>query len=259
MHKVLLACLLAACGAAHASKVPVTLYADEGYPPYSYSENGKPAGIYYEIVRAVAAQMDGYEVTIQPVPWKRGMSLLRSGTGFALYPPYFNTKDEPWTWPYSEPLLDEQVVAYCNPKVLKKQPMRWPEDFFGLRIGNNAGFIVGGEAFEQAVRDKKIQLHEARDSMANIQKLRLGRIDCYINDRKAILWTLKQLPVRPGELVEAVTIATFQGHLGYTARDKGAFTFKDDFVQKFDTAFRKLKKQGEIDRIVNDYTRDKLK
>jgi polar amino acid transport system substrate-binding protein len=263
----LFACLFFASGFARAGKVAVILYADDGYPPYSYADQGRPAGIYYEIVKAVVAQMDDYDVRIQPVPWKRGMALLRSGAAFALYPPYLNTKDEPWTWPYSEPLLDEEVVAYCNPKVLKKQPMRWPEDFYGLRIGNNAGFIVGGEAFEQAVREKKIQVHEARDSTANIRKLRLGRIDCYINDRKAILWTFKQfqkkggvdLPMREGEVVEAVTIATFHGHLGYTSRDKGAFTFKDDFVQKFDSVFRKLKKQGDIDRIVADYTRDKLK
>ena len=269
-HRLLFASLficVAAAGQATTGKVAVTLYADEGYPPYSFIENGRPAGIYYEIVNAVVAQMDDYKVTIRPVPWKRGMALLKTGEGFALYPPYYNTKDEPWTWPYSEPLLDEQVVAYCSPKIVKKRPMRWPEDFYGLRFGNNAGFIVGGEAFEQAVRDRKIEVHEARDSTANIRKLRLGRIDCYINDRKAILWTFKQferkgspdLPLKEGELVEAASVATFHGHLGYTSRDNGAFSFKDDFVQKFDAAFRKLKKQGDIDRIVNDYTREKLK
>jgi polar amino acid transport system substrate-binding protein len=267
---IMLACLLALegwAGSARAAGIPVTIYADDGYPPYSYLDRGRPAGLYYEIVKAVTSRMGGYHVTIRPVPWKRGMALLRSGEGFALYPPYHNIKDEPWTWPYSEPLLDEQVVAYCNPAIVKKQAMRWPEDFYGLRIGNNAGFIVGGEAFEQAVRDRKIAVHEARDSTANIRKLRLGRIDCYINDRQAILWTFKHFqrpggpdkPLRAGELVEAVTIATFQGHLGYTSRDKGAFKYKDDFVRQFDAIFRMLKKQGEIDRIVAEYTRDKLK
>jgi polar amino acid transport system substrate-binding protein len=253
------AMVLAVASFAHAANIAVTIYADDGYPPYSYLDNGKAAGLYADIVRAALAQIEGYDVTIKPVPWKRGMELLKTGSGFALYPPYKNTKDEPWTWPYSEPLLDEHVVAYCNPKALKKRAVhRWPQDFYGLRVGNNAGFIVGGEQFDQAVKEGKILLQEARDSFANIRKLRLGRIDCYINDRQAILWTLKALrnpsgtdkPLRDGELVEAAAIAVKQGYLGYTDRDQGAFPFKADFVKKFDAAIQHMKRNGDIERII---------
>jgi polar amino acid transport system substrate-binding protein len=251
-------------GSVHAANIAVTIYADDGYPPYSYLDKGKAAGLYADIIRAVVAHIEGYDVEIKPVPWKRGMELLRIGKGFALFPPYKNTKDEPWTWPYSEPLLDEHVVAYCNPKALKKRPVqRWPEDFYGLRVGNNAGFIVGGEAFDQAVKEGKIIIQEARDSLANIRKLRLGRIDCYINDRQAILWTLRDLkvkhgpdqPLREGEIVEAVAIAVKQGYLGYTDRDQGAFPFKADFVKKFDAAVLHMKRNGDIERIVAAFLR----
>ncbi len=255
---------LALASSVHAANIAVTLYADDGYPPYSFSDKGKPAGLYYEIIKTALAQMKGYDVKIQPVPWKRGKALLQSGKGFALYPPYMNTKEEPWTWPYSEPLLDENVVAYCNPKVLKKQSgLQWPADFYGLRIGNNFGFLVGGEAFEQAVKDGKIALHEARDSLTNLRKLRLGRIDCYINDRLAILGTLKEFgrkgsgdaPLRDDEMVEAVFIAARQGYLGYTDRDRGAFAHKADFVKKFDAAVLQMKRNGDIERIVATYLR----
>jgi polar amino acid transport system substrate-binding protein len=259
--------LLAAMAFAHAAQaanVAVTIYADEGYPPYSYLDKGKAAGLYADIIRAALVHVDGYDVEIKPVPWKRGMELLKTGKGFALFPPYKNTRDEPWTWPYSEPLLDEHVVAYCNPGILKKRTaMRWPEDFYGLRVGNNSGFIVGGEAFDQAVKDGKIIMQEARDSLANIRKLRLGRIDCYINDREAIRWTLKELkasngtdkPLREGEIVEAVAIAVKQGYLGYTDRDQGAFPFKADFVRKFDAAVLQMKRNGDIERIVSAFLR----
>ncbi len=260
---VTVAMALASAATAYAANIAVTIYADEGYPPYSYKDKGKPAGLYHDIVRAALAHVDGYDVDIKPVPWKRGMELLKNGKGFALYPPYKNTKDEPWTWPYSEPLLDEHVVAYCNPKALKKRAsLHWPDDFYGLRVGNNAGFIVGGEAFDQAVREGRIQLQEARDSLANLRKLRLGRIDCYINDREAILWTLKALhgdgvnkPLLPDEIVEAAIIAVKQGYLGYTDRDLGAFGFKADFVKKFDAAVLQMKRNGDIERIVAAYKR----
>ena len=251
--------VIAPCAAAD---VAVTIYADESYPPYSFAQNGKPAGLYYEIMKVAISRMDGYRINIKTVPWKRGMTLLEHGTGFALYPPYFNTKDEPWTWPYSLPLFEEHVVAVCRKEVVhKKLPMAWPKDFYGMRIGNNAGFIVGGRQFDQAVKEGKIRLEEARDNTANLIKLAIGRLDCYINDRHAIEWTLEGLK-RDGQfsekrghapLVEAAVIGVEQGFLGYTDRDKGHFAFKADFVKKFDNVIYQMKRQGEIERIARDY------
>ena len=244
--------------------IAVTVYADEGYPPYSYDDNGKPAGIYHDIVKAAAAHMAGYQVTIVTLPWKRGMALIAHGNGFALYPPYMNVKDEPWTWPYSLPLFDEHVVAMCRKDVVAgKGTMHWPRDFYGLTIGNNAGFIVGGAEFDQAVASGKIHIEEGRDNRTNILKLGLKRIDCYINDRVSILWTKQQL-VRDGlyqegtthaELVEAAVVGTESGFLGFTDRDNGKYPYKDDFVKQFDTVIYQMKRRGEIDRIAADFLR----
>jgi polar amino acid transport system substrate-binding protein len=256
--------LMAPHGAVRAADIAVTIYADEGYPPYAYVEHGRPAGIYYNIVKTAAARLPGYKITIQPVPWKRGMDLLQRGDGFALYPPYKNTKDEPWTWPYSLPLYGEHVVAMCRKDVVTgKGTMRWPQDFFGLTVGNNAGFIVGGAAFEQAVADGNIKREEGRDNRTNILKLELRRIDCYINDRVSIAWTRRQM-MREGlyqqgtrhvELVEAAVIGTQSGHLGYTNRDKGTFAYKTDFATRFDRVIEQMKRRGEIDRIATDFFR----
>lgn len=252
------------CGtaAAQPADIPVTLYADAGYPPYSYEKQGKPAGLYYEIVSTAVKRMHGYKVEIQPVPWKRGMSLLKSGTGFALYPPYHNTHDEPWTWPYSLPLYEEKVIAICRKDVLAAKPRkRWPEDFYGLTIGNNAGFIVGGESFEAAIREGRLKVEEAKDVATNLIKLGLRRIDCYINDRISIQWTLKQLKAEGrydeggshAELGEALVIATEQGFLGYTERDNGRYSYKTDFVKQFDSIIYQMKRSGEIDTIARNY------
>jgi polar amino acid transport system substrate-binding protein len=250
------------CAAAQAADIPVTIYADAGYPPYSYEKDGKPAGLYYDIVRAAFAHMRGYKIEVQAVPWRRGMALLKSGTGFALYPPYMNTKDEPWTWPYSMPLLEEHVVAVCRKDVLAARPRkRWPEDFYGLTIGNNAGFIVGGEAFDQAVKAGKLRMEEAKDSETNIIKLGMRRIDCYINDRISIQWTREQLKAEGkydeggahAEVAEAIQISAKQAYLGYTDRDQGRYTYKSDFVRQFDSAIQQMKRNGEMDAITRGF------
>jgi polar amino acid transport system substrate-binding protein len=251
--------LCGVCTAAPVADIPVTIYADAGYQPYSYvGKDGEAAGLYHEIVQVAFARMKGYRIVVKPVPWKRGMAMLKNGTAFALYPPYMNLKDEPFTWPYSLPLFDEIVIAACTKDVAAKRPTRWPEDFFGLTIGNNSGFLVGGDAFNRAVRDGKIKLENASDTRTNILKLGLRRIDCYINDRISIRLTEDQL-VREGKLapnrvgIETVVIATEQGFLGFTDRDGGKFPYKTDFLKQFDAIIYDMKRNGEIERIARHF------
>jgi len=146
--------------------------------------------------------------------------------------------------------------------VLAAKPRkRWPEDFYGLTIGNNAGFIVGGEAFDKAVRARQLRVEEAKDSETNIVKLGLKRIDCYINDRLSIQWTLNQLKAQGkydeggahASVAEAAVIAVEQGFLGFTDRDNGKFTYKNDFVKQFDNAIYQMKRTGEIDNIARNF------
>ncbi|HEY0063928.1 MAG TPA: transporter substrate-binding domain-containing protein [Telluria sp.] len=261
----LLASLWLVCGnpLALAADIPVTIYADAGYQPYSYADaNGKAAGLYAEIVKAAFARMQGYRIDIKPVPWKRGMAMLKNGTGFALYPPYMNLKEEPFTWPYSLPLFEEIVVAVCTKEVAARPRPRWPEDFYGLRIGNNAGFLVGGDAFNEAVKTGKLKMEDAADTRTNILKLGMKRIDCYINDRISIRLTQNQL-IREGKLptgpagYEAVVIAREQGFLGFTDRDDGRFPYKTDFLKQFDAIIYDMRRTGEIERIAHNFFKGK--
>jgi polar amino acid transport system substrate-binding protein len=241
-----------------AGDIPVTIYADAGYQPYSYADkDGGPAGLYYEIVKVAFARMKGYRIEIKPVPWKRGMAMLKNGSAFALFPPYMNLKEEPFTWPYSLPLFEEIVVAVCTKEVAAKARPHWPEDFHGLTIGNNSGFLVGGDKFIRAVKAGKIKIEEASDTRTNILKLGLKRIDCYINDRISIRWTQNQL-LRERKLagpvgVETVVIATEQGFLGFTDRDQGKYPHKTDFLKQFNAIVYDMKRNGEIERIARDF------
>ncbi len=261
LRTALLASLLfcGACKAAAPADIAVTVYADAGYQPYSYADKqGEAAGLYHEIVKVAFGRMQGYQITIKPVPWKRGMAMLKSGTAFALYPPYMNLKEEPFTWPYSLPLFEEIVVAVCTKEVAAKRRTRWPEDFYGLTIGNNSGFLVGGEKFIAAVKAGKIKVEESADTRANILKLGMKRTDCYINDRVSIRLTEDQL-VREGKLsptrvgVELAVIATEQGFLGFTDRDGGKFPYKTDFLKQFNAIVYDMKRNGEIDTIARSY------
>jgi polar amino acid transport system substrate-binding protein len=267
MKKIIISTILAFCfnlsAIVFAADIKVEVYADEGYPPYSYKESGEEKGIYTEILKKAFPRMKGYKVKISPFPWKRGLSYLKYGKGFALYPPYHRTEDRPYIWPYSIPILDEKVVVFCREEILVQPRLKWPEDYYGLKIGNNSGFELGGKKFWKAVKEGKIKVQEVKTNAQNIILLGKKRTDCYMNDRLSILWELKRLKAegkydeggKHAKLLEGAPITIEQGFLGFTDRDDGKFPFKDDFVRKFDTVIYEMRKSGELQEIVDDFVR----
>ena len=248
--------------AAYAEEAPieVTVYADAGYPPYSYVEQGVAVGIYAEILKRAFARMPRYRVTIAPVPWRRGLAFIESGQAFAIFPPYYHPTTRPYMRPYSEPILDEKVVVFCRADVLARPRLRWPEDYLGLVIGSNAGFMLGGEAFRAAVSAGKIRYEEVGGNEQNIRKLIAGRLDCYVNDRLAVLWEYGRLRRkggllgdRPDALQEGAVISREQGFLGFTDKDSGRFPYKADFIAEFNAIIVKMRTSGEINNIVSQF------
>lgn len=240
------------------SETIVTVYADDNCPPYSYAGGDKALGIYNDILRIAFSRMDGYKVLIDPVPWKRGLLYIENGTGFALIPPYYWPKKRPFMHPYSVPILDEEVVAFCRPETLKTKRERWPDDYYGLTVGRNRGFLIGGQSLTDAVKEGKIMLEEANGTRENILKLLEGRIDVYIHDRMATLAEFNKIreemdKYEGSKLAEGAFVSREQGYLGFTAMDNGKFAFKDDFVKKFNAAITEMKAKGEIKAILDKF------
>lgn len=258
INLTLLICLLAC--RARAAEIAVTVYCDDAYPPYSYEKGGKARGIYPAILETAFSRMKGYAVTLLPIPWKRGLHDIKSGKAFAIVPPYYRPRQRPFMRPYSIPILREEVVVLCRAPILQRAARhRWPEDFYGLTIGSNDGFLLGGDAFYEAIDRGDIALDEARSNKINLLKLGIKRTDCYINDRLSILWELSRLKKKGlydeggkhAVLREALVINTEWGHLGFTCMDFGAFHFKEDFIGQFNAVIRAMQKTGEIQRIIN--------
>ena len=239
-----------------ASAQTVTVYCDDNYSPYSYVKDGQPAGIYTEIFKKVFSRMNGYEVVIKPVPWKRGVNLMEKGKGFALYPPYYRPKVRPFM-DYPIPVLDEGYSILTRKEDAGDGTKKWPEDFTGKKMGANAGFSVPD--LEKA-KSLGVKLEEAKNNRSNLLKLISGRIDGFISDKNAIFWELKQLKAN-GEyddtkgpaLAIASDIGSEQGYMGFTNKDEGAFAFKSDFVTQFVAIVKEMKASGEIQSILDGY------
>lgn len=236
--------------------IEVLVYAEDGYPPYSYVEAGEARGIYTEIMKLAFARMPSYRVTIEPIPWKRGLALIESGRGFAFYPPYYRP-ERLFIKLYSIPILKESVAVFCRNEILVRRRPNWPEDYYGLIVGVNRGYRVGGDKFWAAVSSGKILVDEAGNNRQNILKLLAGRVDCYVSDRLSVLWEHARLSQekpqkgdRPGALVEGAVVSSEHGYLVFTDTDQGRFPFKEQFLADFNAVIRRMQEQGEIDRIV---------
>ena len=82
--------------------------------------------------------MPDYDVTINVMPWKRGLDAVRNGKAAAIFPPY-RTEDR-LHWMYlSEPILEEQIVVFGKAESFEGKT-EWPDDFFWGRTWNESRF-----------------------------------------------------------------------------------------------------------------------
>ncbi|QZA78537.1 transporter substrate-binding domain-containing protein [Deefgea tanakiae] len=180
-HALLVCPILVSAMAFSAEEVIV--YGDESYPPYSYVEAGEFKGIYVDYIRQLTANMSDYRVRISPVPWKRGLSMLKNGSAFALFPPY-RFKERDYIQFYSLPLYQESVVV-CNRTIMTKSRVKFPEDFTDVVIGINRGYLLSSE-LQSAITNNFVKVEEANGNETNLKKLAALHTACYINDKVSI-------------------------------------------------------------------------
>ena len=241
--------------------IEVTILSDAGYPPYSYAEAGEAKGLYHDILRAAFARMPEYRVHIRPLPWARGLAELAKGRALAIYPPYFRPGERPWM-DYSRPILREKLVVFIRAEVARTLPdERFPQAYGGLRIGQNNGFInISDQDYQLMLTRGELQQVYVKDNRTSLAMLYRGRLDAYINDRRAVLWELERMQ-RDGVfaskgldwLVEGPWLSGEEGHLGYTRVNAAAYPYKDDFKRRLDAILADLEREGVIYRIVSRY------
>ena len=239
----------------------MTILCDAGYPPYSYAEGHQARGLYHDILRAAFARMPEYRVHIRPLPWARALAELAKGRAFALYPPYHRPSERPWM-DYSRPILREKLVVFLRAEVARRLPdEQVPQAYSGLRIGQNSGFInIPDHAYQRMLARGELQQVSGKDNRTSLAMLYRGRLDAYINDRRAVLWELERMR---GDgvlgdngfdwIVEGPWLSGEEGHLGYTRRNPRAFPYKADFKKRLDAILADLEREGVIYRIVSGY------
>lgn len=240
----------------------VEIIADDNYPPFSYRKGFHSVGLYPQILNAVFAKMPKYQVIIRPLPWRRGLTMMRMGTGFAIFPPYFFPEKRPYLAHYSAPLLQEQVTLFCSRQYLEllrikldREALHWPDDFEGAVIGINPGYLLLDDAFWQRHRSGFYRIEEGINNRKNLLKVASGRMSCLVNSRMSIFWDLQNLvqeqaDIQPDQVVQVTILSSQQGYLAFSLDKLRRYSYRSDFIRSFEQAFNELKNSGELQQIV---------
>jgi polar amino acid transport system substrate-binding protein len=239
---------------AHAAE-KIVIYGDDDYAPYSYLEDGQFKGIYVNILKEAAEKLaPAYVIELQAIPWKRGLAELENGKSFALFPPGLK-HERTYIQPYSVSLYRETVVLFCADKIMKRSHANFPDDYIGLTIGVNLGFLLSDRLI-QASRQGKVTLDAAKGNETNLKKLARQRIDCYASDRTAARYSLKRLHSSLGSqfiLQEAIALSGEDTFIAYSSKNNPSY--KADFINKMNATLEAMKKNGDIKKIEDDYLR----
>lgn len=253
----------------------VTIATYDVLPPFAFKDtHGKLTGTYIEIVKSAVSKMPDYTVTFKVLPWTRAKREIESGMMFAILPPYFHAHDwltetepkRPYIWPYSLPLLMQRDVVVCNEKVLATASrIKYPDDYKGLTFAMWRGDGRAGEKFTRLVAEKKINVFLLSDMETIIPFLLDERADCTVTSRIPFAWYVKKIKesgkyqkhYKKGVVLkEVAVISSNEGYLGYTdINAEKNFPYKKDFSIKFDIEIYKMKKNGEIEQIINRFVK----
>ncbi|MTI10335.1 substrate-binding periplasmic protein [Curvivirga aplysinae] len=237
----------------------VTIVADNSYPPYSFIEDGDLLGIYPDILRAADERLDGYQINLIPLPWKRALRETEKGTAFGLLPPYYRPGERPFISRYSVPIYAEETILICRKDVFQNtRRIFWPNDFYGLTIAINRGFAVIDESVLFKNGEKVMRLESGDGNEVNLMKLTGGRVPCYANDRISIEYGLKNMVAKnkikarkAKELKFGPVIRKEWGYVAYSRNNNPSF--KNDFIEKLDQVILRMQEDKSIEEIVQNY------
>lgn len=236
---------LVAGGGAKAEEAPVVVASVERVP-LAYLDNGKPAGLAYEIVAEAFRRMNR-PLDFRLMPWPRCVAELRSG-GVDAAMPLFRTPERDAAFAFTDvPVLQQTMVLF----VKKDSPLVFNGDLSVLS-GKRIGLVYQtsyGQKLDKALKGKLANNTVTQRSVADLlMMLAHGRIDVMPGDRGGITGAAVAagLSDQIREVKPPVDITP--GYLAFTKiRDQS------EVVQSFNYALRSMKSDGTYAAILKKY------
>jgi ABC-type amino acid transport substrate-binding protein len=225
----------------------VTVMGDDAYPPVAYLENGTPKGILVDILKKVEKiTQDTYEVKL--FPWKRSYELAARGEGGILGLSY--TEERSKNFDYSRPLYEDNIqIVVLSGHAFSYSTLA---DLKGKKIGGVNGASYGQEV-DEAIAKGLFSVDRDVSQIGRLKKLLVGRLDAAFigNGQVGFDKLLNSAPelknARNKFEILPVPLTKDQLHIAFAKSMN-----QKDVVERFDKAIDKLKKSGELKKVLSD-------
>ena len=223
----------------------LVLFGSENYAPISALVDGKPRGVFPELLARLEAET-GDHYDLQLLPWNRAQALALKGEGGIANISW--NSDRAALFDFSVPLYEGEVVLV----VLKGKEFRFDKlsDLKGKTIGAGAGSSFGDEV-DQAIAQGLIAVDRDPGQTSRMHKLLAGRVDAILvgTGRLGVRYMinsepeLKDLADRFMTLPHPVTADPL-----YVVFPKAMK--KKDALERLNKAYLKLRKAGALTDIL---------
>jgi polar amino acid transport system substrate-binding protein len=212
------------------------------YPPYS-SQHLPGEGSIVELTRRAFA-VQGHTVQIDFLPWARVRVALRKGQyqgALALWPKEIK----------EEQLIASRPLFYSELGLFVRQgdPLQFAE-LHQLR-GKTLG-LVRGYGYPQHILDAGMILEEAVYDISNLRKLRAGRFDLVLLERRVGEHLINKDPSLRGQLVwQGTVLERIPLFVGF----RPPRSDQPDWIDIYEQGLRKLHASGEYMEILRRHNR----
>lgn len=253
MVSVLSVALFAGCGSASSSsdgssnsskegeKGKYTIACDAKYAPFSFEENGTYKGIDVELLEAIAKE-EGFEYDLKPMDFQAVIPCLTSGQLDGAIAGISITDERKQALDFSDGYFESGLSLVVN---ANNTDINGVDDLQGKSAAIKKG--TAGSQFAEENADKyDLKLNYLEDSPTMFLEVENGNSDFLLEDYPVIAYKIK---------VDGASKLRIAGDK-LTKVDYGFAVNKgknQELLQKFNDGLKKLKENGEYDKIVGQY------
>ena len=218
----------------------------EEWPPYNFIRDNKLVGVSTDILKAVCADTE-LKCDMQLVPWTRAYKTVLETPDTMIYTiSRIPLREKQFTW--IGPILPRSMWIYARTEVASK--IHTLKDIANFRIGAIREEASLSELLEAGVPSSSIQIFNTNTD--EMRMLKAGKIDIVANTEIGMQQNQKTFGIADKAMKRMMKLN--DGAALYFGMNINS---NRDLVAKLQASVDKMKREGKIDAIVQQYTKAK--
>ncbi len=217
---------------------------DTSFPPFEYKENNEYVGIDIDLIKKIA-ETEGFEIELKPMDFGGIIAALQSGQIDGAIAGASITEERKNSVDFSEPYYDSGVVTVVNKS---NTTIKSVDDLAGKNLAVKNG--TEGAKYAEDKLKGKVNVRVYEDSVSMYKAVENNQADAAFEDLPVAGYTIK---ITPDSKLKIATDRLTSSSYGFMVK-KGA---NQELLAKFNSGLKKLKENGEYNKIVEKYTGQK--